>query len=80
MILPYLLNSNALLGVTEPQGGMTVGVTEPQGGMTVGVTEPQGHEWNDWGSLEGGVTHPYDTVSSALGLQQASLLQMGVLS
>ena len=39
------------------------GVTEPQGGMTEG-------------SLEGGVTHPYATGSSALGLWRAALLQM----
>jgi len=32
------------------------------------------------GSLEGGVTHPYDTGSSALGLRRASLLQIRVLS
>ena len=59
----------------------------------LGVTEPQGHGWNDWGSLsprvmgemtvgslEGGVTHPYDTGSSALELWRVSLLQMRVLS
>ena len=32
------------------------------------------------GSLEGGVSHPYDTGSSALGLWRAALLQMRVLS
>jgi len=38
------------------------------------VTEPQGHGWNDWGSpnprveVTGrGVSHSYDTGSSALG-------------
>ena len=44
----------------------------------LGVTEPQGRMTE--GSLEGGVTHPYDTGSSALGLRRASLLQMRVLS